>query len=66
MVWTAEPEGATLAPFKVTDVAFAVVQLTLAVFLPLRIAVKVAVGAPTGVTVAVRLTLPPGPVATSV
>ena len=61
-----EPESATAAPFKVTEVAFAVVQLTLAVFVPLRVAVKVAVGAATGVTVAVRVTLPLGPVATSV
>ena len=66
MVWLTDPESATAAPFKVTDVAFAVVQLTLAVFAPLRVAVNVAVGAPTGATVAVRVTLPPGPVATSV
>ena len=38
----------------------------LAMFLPLRVAVNVAVGAAAGVTVAVRVTLPPGPVATSV
>ena len=66
MVSLAEPDRATLAPFKVTDVAFDVVQLTWAVLVPLRVAVNVAVGAPTGVTVAVRVTLPPGPVATSV
>ena len=60
----ADPESATLAPFRVTDVAFVAVQLILAVLLPLRVAVSVADGS--GVTVAVRVTLPPGPVATSV
>jgi hypothetical protein len=66
MVSLLDPESATAAPFRVTDVAFAVVQLTWAVFVPERVAVSVAVGTATGVTVAVRVTLPPGPVATSV
>ena len=66
MVSLVDPESATAAPFKVTDVAFAVVQVTLAVFVPVLVAVNVAVGAATGVTVVVRVTLPPGPVATSV
>jgi hypothetical protein len=64
MVSLLDPESATAAPFRVTDVAFAVVQLTWAVFVPERVAVSVAVGTATGV--AVRVTLPPGPVATSV
>jgi hypothetical protein len=64
MVSLVDPDSATAAPFKVTDVAFAVVQLTLAVLLPLSVAVSVADGR--GLTVAVRVTLPPGPVATSV
>ena len=54
------------SPLATQDVAFVVVQLTLAVLLPLSVAVRVAVGAAAGVTVAVRVTLPPGPVATSV
>jgi hypothetical protein len=66
MVSLVDPDCATAAPFKVTDVAFSVVQLTLAVFGPERVAVNVAVGTSTGATVAVRVTLPPGPVATSV
>jgi hypothetical protein len=66
MVKVADPDDATAAPFSVTDVAFAVVQLTLAVFVPLNVAVSVAVGADEGVTVTDRVTLPPGPVATSV
>jgi hypothetical protein len=64
MVSLVEPDRGTLTPFKVTDVAFDVVQLTLAVLLPLSVAVSVAEGR--GLTVAVRVTLPPGPVATSV
>jgi hypothetical protein len=67
MVNCCDPDAATAVPFSVTVVAFVVVQLTLAVFVPLNVAVSVAVGAGVpGVTVAVLVTLPPGPVATSV
>jgi hypothetical protein len=44
MVSLVDPDSATAAPFKVTDVAFAVVQLTFAVFVPLSVPVRVTVG----------------------
>jgi hypothetical protein len=65
-----DPESATAWPLSVAVVALVVRHVSVALSATasdeLLVTVSVAVGSATGVTVAVRVTLPPGPVATSV
>jgi hypothetical protein len=65
-----EPESATASPLIVAEVALVVCQVSVAASATapdgLLVAFSCAVGMAIGVTVPVRVTLPPGPVATSV